>query len=80
MTALESPDPEAPIHPGLFLEEILDELEISHDKLAAAIGVSTESVSEIVNRQMPITGDMAMRIGKGLVDVAGVLDEPAKDV
>ncbi len=66
MTAPESVDPGAPIHPGLFLDEILDELEISHDKLAAAIGVSKKSVSGIVNGQIPITGDMAMRIGKAL--------------
>ena len=66
MTARESDDPEAPIHPGVFLEEILDELEISHDKLGAAIGVSPESITAIVNGQMPITGDMAMRIGKAL--------------
>ena len=69
MTAPQSIGPEdvvPPIHPGIFLEEILDELEISHEKLAAAIGVPTESVTAIVNGQMPITGDMAMRIGKAL--------------
>ena len=69
MTAPESIGPEdviPPIHPGIFLEEILDELDISHDKLAAAIEVPTESVTAIVTGQMPITGDMAMRIGKAL--------------
>ena len=66
MTAPESLDPEAPIHPGFFLSEILDELQISHDKLARAIEVSPDSVTAIVNGQMPITGDMAMRIGKAL--------------
>ena len=55
-----------PIHPGIFLEEILDELAISHDKLAAAIEVPTESITAIVNGHSPITGDMAMRIGKAL--------------
>ena len=55
-----------PIHPGVFLEEILDELEISHDRLAKAIEVPTASVTEIVKGHSPITGDMAMRIGKAL--------------
>ena len=44
----------------------MDELEISHHMLAAAIGVPPKYVSGIVNGQMPITGDMAMRIGKAL--------------
>ena len=59
-------EPVPPIHPGVFLEEILVELEISHDKLAAAIEVPTESVTAIVNGHSSITGDMAMRIGKAL--------------
>ena len=69
MTATESVGPEDVIpliHPGTFLEEILDELEISHAKLAAAIEVPTESVTAIVSGHSPITGDMAMRIGKAL--------------
>ena len=69
MTAPECIGPEdviPPIHPGVLLEEILDELEISHDKLAAAIEVPTESVTAIVNGHSSITGDMAMRIGKAL--------------
>ena len=69
MTTPESIGPEdviPPIHPGIFLEEILDELAISHDKLAAAIEVPTESITAIVNGHSPITGDMAMRIGKAL--------------
>ena len=69
MTASEYIGPEdvvPPIHPGIFLEEILNELEISHDKLAAAIEAPTESINAIVNGLSPITGDMAMRIGKAL--------------
>ena len=69
MTAPEYIGPEdvlPPIHPGTFLEEILDELDISHDKLAVAIEVPTESVTAIVKGHSPITGDMAMRIGKAL--------------
>ena len=55
-----------PIHPGKFLGEILDELEIGQDRLAAAIDVPTESISAVVNGHSPITVDLAMRIGKAL--------------
>jgi addiction module HigA family antidote len=69
MTAPESLGTEdviPPIHPGRFLEEILDELEISHEKLAVAINVPTKSITAIVNGHSSITGDMAVRIGKAL--------------
>ncbi len=69
MTAPESIGPEdviPPIHPGVFLEEILDDLEISHDRLAADVEVPTESITAIVRGYSPITGDIAMRIGKAL--------------
>ena len=57
-------DPAAPIHPGEHLAEILDELGISNDKLAAAIGVAPSIVEKIIGGQSPITGDAALRIGK----------------
>ncbi len=69
MTAPESIGPEdviPPIHPGIFLEEILEDLTISHDRLAAVIEVPTERITTIVNGHRPITGDIAMRIGKAL--------------
>ena len=59
-------EPVPPIHPGRFLKEILDELEISHEKLATAINVPTKSITAIVNEHSSITGDMAVRIGKAL--------------
>lgn len=59
-------DPAAPIHPGKHLAEILDELGISHDRLATAIGVPTVSVSKIVKGEHSITGDTALRLGKAL--------------
>lgn len=64
MTDPEFLEHNAPIHPGLFLEEIMEELEISPAKLATAIGVSQDDITGIVNKQSPITGDMAVRIGK----------------
>ena len=53
-----------PIHPGEHLAEILDELGISNDQLATAIGVAPSVIEKIVDGQSPITGDAALRIGK----------------
>ena len=53
-----------PIHPGVFLEEILVDLEISHERLAAAIEVPSENITAIVKGHSPMTGDIAVRVGK----------------
>lgn len=59
-------DPEDPIHPGEHLAEILDELGISNNQLAEAIGVAPVTIEKIVGCQSPITGDTALRLGKAL--------------
>ena len=51
------------IHPGEDLTEILEELGITQAQFADALGVTTYRVNRIVNRQSPITPDMAVRIG-----------------
>ncbi len=53
-----------PIHPGEFLAEILDEMEISQSEFARRIGVSRMRISHIINGQRPITAEMAHLIGK----------------
>ena len=55
--------PIGPIHPGEDLTEILEELGITQTQFAKAIGVSKARVNRIINRQSPITPDMAVRIG-----------------
>ena len=56
----------APIRPGEHLAELLDELEISQYRLAAAIGVSPRRINEIVHCNRSISADTALRIGKAL--------------
>lgn len=53
-----------PIHPGYYVREILDELEISQAALAQAIGVSPMRVSHVVRGTRPVTADLALRFGR----------------
>ncbi|HKJ16394.1 MAG TPA: HigA family addiction module antitoxin [Xanthomonadales bacterium] len=55
-----------PIHPGEFLKDMLDEIEISAYALANAIGKAPIQVTRILNGQASITAPMARRIGKAL--------------
>ena len=53
-----------PIHPGVFLKEILDELGISQNALAQAISVSPMRVSHIIKGTRPVTAELALLFGK----------------
>ena len=59
-------EPIPPIHPGEDLAEIIGELEISAERLAETIGVPADTVNAILGGNHPITGDIAMRLGKAL--------------
>jgi addiction module HigA family antidote len=49
-----------PIHPGEFLREILEGLDISQAAFARTIGVSPMRVSHIVNSTRPVTAELAL--------------------
>jgi len=52
------------IHPGeILIEEFIKPMGITSARLAGDIDVPTSRISEIVNRQRPITIDTAMRLG-----------------
>jgi len=53
-----------PVHPGVILREIIEELGISQARLAQDIGISSERISNIINGSGPMTGDIALRLGK----------------
>ncbi|PTL37126.1 addiction module antidote protein, HigA family [Candidatus Methylomirabilis limnetica] len=53
-----------PMHPGEFLREILDELDISQAQFARAIGVSPMRVSHVVNCARPVTAELALLFGR----------------
>jgi addiction module HigA family antidote len=53
-----------PIHPGVLLKEILDELKISQSAFAHAIGVSPMRVSHVIKGTRPVTAELALLFGK----------------
>ena len=55
-----------PIHPGKFLRETLEELDISQAQFARAIGVSPMRVSHVVNGTRPVTAELALLFGRAL--------------
>ena len=54
----------APVHPGRFLAELLQELSVNQTQLARAIGVSAMRVSHVVNGKRPVTAEMALRLSR----------------
>lgn len=53
-----------PIHPGEFLREALDELDISQARFATAIGVSPMRVSHVLKGARPVTAELALLLGR----------------
>ena len=52
------------IHPGKFLAETLDELQISQAEFARAIDVSPMRISHITNYTRPVTAELALLFGR----------------
>jgi len=53
----------APVHPGAYLKELLEELGLSQYRLAHDIGVAPIRISHVVNAKRPITAELALRLG-----------------
>jgi addiction module HigA family antidote len=53
-----------PIHPGRFLRDELEALELSARKFAAHIRVPHNAVSGIMNGERSISAQMAIRLGQ----------------
>lgn len=54
-----------PIHPGeILLEEFMEPLGISQNKLGRDLGVSPRRINEIVSGKRSITADTALRFGR----------------
>jgi addiction module HigA family antidote len=54
----------APIHPGAYLKELLEELEISQYRLAKDIGVPAMRINYVVNGKRPVNAELALRLGR----------------
>ncbi|MBM3789896.1 MAG: HigA family addiction module antidote protein [Acidobacteria bacterium] len=55
-----------PVHPGEFLREILEELQISQARFARAIGVSPMRISHVVKGARPVTAELALLFARAL--------------
>ena len=55
-----------PIHPGGYLLEILEELDLTQARFARAIGVSPMRVSLVVRGTRPVTAELALLFGRAL--------------
>ena len=53
-----------PIHPGVFLKEILDELGMSQNAFAQSIGVSPMRISHVIKGSRPVNAELAVLFGK----------------
>lgn len=54
-----------PIHPGeILVEEFLEPLQVSQNRLAVAIGVPPRRINEIVHGKRRITADTALRLAR----------------
>ena len=54
----------APIHPGVYLKELLDEVGLTQYRLARDIGVPAMRINHIVHGKRPITAELALRLGR----------------
>ena len=54
----------APVHPGAYLKELLDELSISQYRLAKDLGIPAMRINFIVNGKRPVTAELALRLGR----------------
>lgn len=53
----------APVHPGVYLKELLGELGLSQYRLAQDIGVPAMRISHVIHGKRPMTAELALRLG-----------------
>ena len=54
-----------PMHPGeLIREDLLPALGVSKTELARSLGISRQTLYDILNERQPVTAEMAIRFGK----------------
>ena len=54
----------SPVHPGVYLKELLDELKLSQYRLARELGVPAMRISHVVHGRRPVTAELALRLGR----------------
>ena len=54
-----------PAHPGEILrEDVLPALAMTKTAVAGALGISRQTLYDIINEKQPVTAEMAVRFGK----------------
>ena len=54
----------APLHPGVYLNELLEELGMSQYRLAQDIGVPAMRISHVIHGRRPVNAELALRLGR----------------
>jgi HTH-type transcriptional regulator / antitoxin HigA len=54
--------PDYAIHPGEYLEEVLESRDIRKGELAERLGISFKHLSQVVNRQAPVSAALAVQL------------------
>ena len=67
-----------PVHPGVYLKELLDELKLSQYRLGKDLGISAMRINYVINGKRPVNAELALRLGRYFQPGATLLDEPAK--
>ncbi len=50
------------IHPGYYINELIDEMEITQEEFAVRLGTTAKTISELVNGKANISKDLAMKL------------------
>ena len=53
-----------PVHPGVYLKELLDELKLSQYRIAHDLGIPAMRINHVVNGRRPVTAELALRLGR----------------
>lgn len=53
-----------PIHPGVYLKELLDEVGLTQYRLARDIGVPAMRINYLFHGKRPVTAELALRLGR----------------
>lgn len=53
-----------PIHPGVYLQELLEELGVSQYRLAKELHVPAMRINHVVHGRRPVTAELALRLGR----------------
>ena len=49
-------------HPGYYIADIIDDMEISQNEFATRMGTTVETLSKLINGQANISNDLAKKI------------------